>query len=222
MFILKNCLIILLNSNVQRWQLKKKSLKSRFRYVHILLQIYKCKVLPSIGYVRVSKMDGEQKSVEPNPEYGKIDAIIGSYSGEKSALIAILQEIENIYGYLPAWALRYVSEKLGTPMIQVYGVASFYDSFHLKPRGKHLIRVCLGTACYLRGSGRVLEAIEKELGIKDGGTTDDLEFTIQSVRCLGACALAPVMVVGERYFDKMTPTKVGRVLKQIQGKKDDD
>jgi NADH-quinone oxidoreductase subunit E len=152
------------------------------------------------------------------PEYSKVDKIIESYSCEKSSLIAILQEIENLYGYLPAWALRHVSEKLNVPMIQVYSVASFYDAFHLTPQGKQLIRVCLGTACYLRGSARVLEALESELGIKDRETTPDLEFSIQSVRCLGACALAPVMVVGERYFDKMTPTKVHSVLKRVQSK----
>jgi NADH-quinone oxidoreductase subunit E len=156
------------------------------------------------------------------PEYSKVDKIIDGYSCEKSALIAILQEIENLYGYLPAWALRRVSEKLGVPLIQVYGVASFYDAFHLIPRGKHLIRVCLGTACYLRGSARVLETLEGELGIKDGETTPDLEFSLQSVRCLGACALAPVMVVGEQYFDKMTPTKVRSVLKRVQRRDDKD
>ncbi len=149
-------------------------------------------------------------------EYSKVDKIIESYSCEKSALIAVLQEIENSYGYLPAWALRHVSEKLDVPMIQVYGVASFYDAFHLTPRGKHLIRVCVGTACYLRGSARVLEALERELGIKDGETTPDLTFSLQSVRCLGACALAPVMVSGERYFDKMTPTKVRGALKRVR------
>lgn len=159
---------------------------------------------------------------ESIPEYGKVDKILESYSCQKSELITILQEIENLYGYLPAWALRYVSEKLDVPMIQVYGVASFYDAFHLTPRGKHLIRVCLGTACYLRGSARVLEALERELGIKDGETTPDLEFSIQSVRCLGACALAPVMIIDERYFDKMTPSKVSRVLKQVQGKNEKD
>jgi len=160
--------------------------------------------------------------VESIPKYSKVDKIIESYFCEESALIAILQEIENLYGYLPAWALRYVSEKLKVPMIQVYSVASFYDAFHLTPRGKHLIRVCLGTACYLRGSGRVLEALERELGIKDGETTPDLGFSIQSVRCLGACALAPVMIVGERYFDKMTPKKVSNVLKRVQGKNEKD
>ena len=137
-------------------------------------------------------------------------------------MISILQEIENLYGYLPAWALRRVSEKLNVPMIQVYGVASFYDAFHLTPRGKNLIRVCLGTACYLRGSARVLEALERELGIKDGETTPDLTFSLQSVHCVGACALAPVMVVGERYFDKTTPTKVRSVLKRVQSKNEKD
>jgi NADH-quinone oxidoreductase subunit E len=156
------------------------------------------------------------------PEYGKVDKFIESYSCQKSALIMVLQEIENLYGYLPAWALRYVSEKLDVPMIQVYGVASFYDAFRLTPQGKHLIRVCLGTACYLRGSARVLEALERELDIKDGETTPDLEFSLQSVRCLGACALAPVMIIDERYFDKITPTKVSRVLRQVQGKNEKD
>lgn len=167
-------------------------------------------------------MDDAQETAEPVPEYSEVNAIVQSYSREKSALIAILQEIENLYGYLPAWALRHVSEKLDVPMIQVCGVASFYDAFHLTPQGKHLIRVCLGTACYLRGSARVLEAVEKELGIKDGETTPDLEFSIQSVRCLGACALAPVMIIGDRYFDKMTPTKVSGALKRVRGKNEKD
>ena len=153
---------------------------------------------------------------ERTVELDKVDAIILDFSNEKSALIAILQEIENMYGYLPAWTLRHVSEKLEVPLIQVYGVASFYDAFHLTPRGKHLIRVCLGTACYLRGSARILEALESELCIKDGETTPDLKFSIQSVRCLGACALAPVMVVDEHYFDKMTPTKVHSALKRVR------
>lgn len=151
--------------------------------------------------------------MESASEYNKVDEMIEGHSHEKSALIMILQEIENSYGYLPAWTLKHVSEKLSVPMIQIYGVASFYDAFHLTPRGKHLIRVCLGTACYLRGSSRVLESVEKELGVKDGETTSDRTFSLQSVHCVGACALAPVMVVGERYFDKITPTKVRSALK---------
>ncbi len=160
--------------------------------------------------------------MEIAPQYNKIDAIVQRYSAEESALIAILQEIEDLYGYLPAWALRHVSEKLNVPLIQVCGVASFYDGFHLTPRGKNLIRVCLGTACYLRGSGRVLEALEQELCIKDGETTPDLQFSLQSVRCLGACALAPVMVIGDSYFDKVTPAKVKKVLKQVRSRNEKD
>lgn len=167
-------------------------------------------------------MDSTQSSAELFPEYSKVDEIIEGYSYKKSALIAILQGIENLYRYLPAWALRYVSEKLAVPLIQVYGVASFYDAFHLTPRGKHLVRVCLGTACYLRGGARVLEAVEKELGIKERETTPDLEFSIQSVRCLGACALAPVMIIDERYFDKMTSTKTSKVLGQVRSKNGKD
>jgi NADH-quinone oxidoreductase subunit E len=160
-------------------------------------------------------MQGSRAKDGP-PEYDRIDLIIKRCSTDESGLIAILQEIESLFGYLPAWALKHVSEKLSIPLIQVYGVASFYDAFHLTPQGKNLIRVCLGTACYLKGSARVLEALEKELEIKDGETTSDLEFSLQSVRCLGACALAPVMMIGDRYFDKVTPAKVGKVLKQVR------
>ena len=151
-------------------------------------------------------------------EYSKIDNIMKNHSWEESALISILHEIENLYNYLPDWALRHISEKLNIPMIQVYGVASFYDAFHLKPRGKNLIRVCKGTACYLRGATQVFEALERELGIKEGETTRDQKFTLQSVHCVGACALAPVVVIGERYFDKTSPTKLRSVLKRVQKK----
>ena len=147
-------------------------------------------------------------------EHDKIDKIMKNHSWAETALISILHEIENLYNYLPAWALRHVSEKLNIPMIQVYGVASFYDAFHLKPRGKHLIRVCKGTACYLRGATQVFEALERELRIKEGETTLDKKFTLQSVHCVGACALAPVVVIDERYFDKTSPTKIRSVLKR--------
>ena len=149
-------------------------------------------------------------------EYSKIDNIMKNHSWEESALISILHEIENLYNYLPAWALRHISEKLNIPMIQVYGVASFYDAFHLEPRGKHLIRVCKGTACYLRGATQISEALEKELGIKEGETTPDQKFSLQSVRCIGACALAPVVLIDERYFDKASPTKLRSMLKKVE------
>ena len=149
-------------------------------------------------------------------EHSKIDKIMKNHSWKETALISILHEIENLYNYLPAWALKYISEKLNTPLIQVYGVASYYDAFHLKPRGNHHIRVCKGTACYLRGATQIFEELERELGIKEGETTRDQKFTLQAVHCLGACALAPVVVIGERYFDKISPTKLRSILKKVQ------
>jgi len=149
-------------------------------------------------------------------ECSKIDKILKNHSYEESALISILHEIENLYDYLPTWTLRHTSKKLNIPMIQIYGVASFYDAFHLKPRGKHLIRVCKGTACYLRGATQVSEALERELGIKEGETTPDQKFSLQSVHCLGVCALAPVVLIGERYFDKASPKKLRSALKKVQ------
>lgn len=162
------------------------------------------------------------KLSEELSECSKIDNIMKNHSWEESALISVLHEIENLYDYLPAWALRHISEKLNIPMIQVYGVASFYDAFHLKPRGKHLIRVCKGTACYLKGATQVFEALERELGIKEGETTRDQKFSLQTVHCVGACALAPVVVIGERYFDKTSPTKLRSMLKKVQKNNEKD
>jgi NADH-quinone oxidoreductase subunit E len=154
--------------------------------------------------------------VQSVPEYSKVDKIIESYACEKSALIAILQEIENLHGYLPAWALKYVSEKLNVPMTQVYGVASFYKAFHLTPRGKHLIRVCLGTACHVRGGQRVIEELERKLNIEVGETAKDLNFTLERVNCLGCCALGPIVMIDENYYGHMSPAKVGSLIKRFQ------
>lgn len=153
---------------------------------------------------------------ENTAEHRKIDKIMKNHSWEETALISILHEIQTLYNYLPAWVLKYISEKLNIPLIQVYGVASFYDAFHLEPRGNHHIRVCKGTACYLRGATQVFDALERELGIKEGETTKDQEFSLQSVHCVGACALAPVVIIDERYFDKTSPAKLRGVLRRMQ------
>ncbi|HUS99283.1 MAG TPA: NAD(P)H-dependent oxidoreductase subunit E [Candidatus Thermoplasmatota archaeon] len=155
-------------------------------------------------------------------ECSKIDKILKNHSYEESALISILHEIENLYDYLPTWTLRHTSKKLNIPMIQIYGVASFYDAFHLKPRGKHLIRVCKGTACYLKGATQIVEALERELEIKEGETTRDKKFSLQAVHCVGACALAPVIVIDEHYFDKTSPTKLRSMLKKVQKSNEKD
>ena len=153
---------------------------------------------------------------ESVPEYNEVNKIVKRYSCEKSALIVILQEIENLYGYLPAWALQHVSKRLDIPMIQVYGVASFYKAFHLTPRGKHLIRVCLGTACHVRGGQRVIEELKRKLKIEIGETTKDLNFTLERVNCLGCCALGPIVMIDDDYHGHMSSAKVGSLIKQFQ------
>ncbi len=134
----------------------------------------------------------------------------------RAPLIAVLQDINRDLGYLPEPALRYVSRRTKVPLISVYHVATFYKAFSLQPRGKHLIRVCLGTACHVRGAQQVLEAIKGKLQIEPGQTTKDRKFTLETVNCLGTCALAPVVTIGSKYNGNMTPPKVNNVLKPYQ------
>ncbi len=141
-----------------------------------------------------------------------IDKIISKYKVEKGALMPILQSINAEYNYLPEDILRYVAEELNIPLSQIYTIATFYNAFSLTPRGRHLVRVCQGTACHVRGARRVLEAIQKTLGISSGETTKDNRFTLETVRCLGSCALGPVVVVDEDYSGQMSPKKVTSLL----------
>ena len=131
---------------------------------------------------------------------------------QPSDLIPLLQKLQDEYGYLPRPVMEEVPEVTEIPLSRVVGVATFYEQFSLTPRGRHIIRACRGTACHVRGSKRVRTAIEKHLGVGEGETTSDLEFTYETVACLGACALAPVMVVNRDYYGKMTPGKVNAVL----------
>jgi NADH:ubiquinone oxidoreductase subunit E/NAD-dependent dihydropyrimidine dehydrogenase PreA subunit len=145
----------------------------------------------------------------------KLDDIFKLYADEKGVLIPILQDINSSYGYLPGNILRYVSKHLEIPLSQIYNVATFYTAFSLKPRGKHTIKVCQGTACHVRGSRRVLSEIERQLSVVPGGTTDDQQFTLETVNCLGCCAMGPVVMVDEEYH--MTPAdKVEPLLKKYQ------
>ncbi|MEM2868846.1 MAG: NAD(P)H-dependent oxidoreductase subunit E [Thermoplasmata archaeon] len=144
----------------------------------------------------------------------RYDRILERYPEKKGALVPILQDINAEFRYLPEEALRYVSERLGLPLSRVYHVATFFTAFSLKPRGVHTVRVCLGTACHVRGSRRVLETIERRLGIKPGETTPDGLFTLETVNCLGACALGPVVLVDEEYYP-MSPAKVGSLLQKF-------
>jgi NADH-quinone oxidoreductase subunit E len=151
-------------------------------------------------------------------EYDDISAIIQKYGSKQSALISILQEIQDKYRYLPKKSLLLVSEMLGIPVSQMYGVATFYTSFSLIPKGKHLISVCLGTACHVRGAPNISEEIKRNLGIESGETTKDKEFSLETVNCLGACALGPVVVVDGKYHGQMNINKTSSLLKKLKKK----
>jgi NADH-quinone oxidoreductase subunit E len=141
-----------------------------------------------------------------------IEAIIDRFQGDKGQLVSILQDIQAEYYYLPKDALEKVSQILDIPLSQVYSVATFFRAFSLTPRGRHLIKVCLGTACHVRGAARVLEKMERDLGVSRGETTDDLKFTLETVNCVGCCALGPMVMIDEEYFGQMKSDKVKSLL----------
>jgi NADH-quinone oxidoreductase subunit E len=141
-----------------------------------------------------------------------IDGGLKKQLGERESLIAILENIQAKYGYLPENALRKTAEETGRSLVDIYGVATFYRAFSLKPRGRHLISACLGTACHVRGGPVVAGEIEKQLGVKPGQTTSDKEFTFETVNCLGACALGPIVVVDGRYFSNVDTSKVKPII----------
>ncbi|GAW28781.1 MULTISPECIES: NADH-quinone oxidoreductase subunit NuoE [unclassified Carboxydocella] len=145
-----------------------------------------------------------------------ISRLIEKYRGSDGGLIPLLQEAQDQVGYLPREVLEQIAAGLGLSLAKVLGVATFYSQFHLEPRGKNIIRICMGTACHVRGAPAVLAALEKELGIKPGETTPDLQFTLESVACIGACGLAPVITVNDDTHGKMTPEKVTEVLAQYR------
>ena len=144
----------------------------------------------------------------------KVTQVLQKHRYDKSLLVDILQDTQAEIGYLPKEALEEVSRGLEIPQSRVYSVATFFKAFSLKPRGRHLINVCMGTACHVRGSAKVLEKIQQELKLKTGETTSDLKFTLETVNCVGACALGPMVIVGEDYHGEMTPEGVVAVLKQ--------
>ena len=146
----------------------------------------------------------------------KVNTIINKYNGDKGQLVSILQDIQTEYYYLPQKALARVSENMAIPLSEVYSLATFFKAFSLEPRGRHLINVCLGTACHVRGAVRLLEKIERSLGIKRGETTKDHNFTLETVNCMGACALGPVMKIDEDYFGQMSTNKVDPLLAKFK------
>lgn len=142
----------------------------------------------------------------------EIDAIAAKYKNEKSYIICMLHDIQAKHRYLPEKVLNDLAKKLDIPPIQIYRIATFYKAFSLKPKGKHLVRVCLGTACHMRGGLRILETLERKLGVRAGETTLDRKFTLERVNCLGCCALGPVIVVDDEYNGKVTSAKAEKII----------
>ena len=147
-------------------------------------------------------------------EFEKLDAILEKYRESKGTLIPILQEVQNVYGYLSKEVLIHIAQKTQIPISQIYGVATFYSQFHLNPRGKHIIRVCQGTACHVRGGAKILAALEELLEVNAGETTRDLNFTLETVACIGACGLAPVLTVNEEVYGRLTVDDVDGILEK--------
>jgi NADH-quinone oxidoreductase subunit E len=145
-----------------------------------------------------------------------VDEIIEKHGYQEASLIGILQDVQGKMNYLPRKALMQVAKRLSIPLTRIYEVATFYKAFSLEPRGKYSIQVCLGTACHVRGGVRVLDYLENRLDVKAGGTTKDMAFTLQSVNCLGACALGPIMVINKKYYGKINTNKIESILKKYQ------
>jgi NADH-quinone oxidoreductase subunit E len=145
-----------------------------------------------------------------------VTSIIRKYRGDKSQLVSILQDIQGEYNYLPKVAMEKVSKKMNIPISRVYDVATFFKAFSLKARGKHIVNVCLGTACHVRGGNLILDSLERQLGVKAGESTADYNFTLQSVNCMGCCATGPVVKIDDEYFGHMTNDKVEPMLNKYR------
>ena len=145
-----------------------------------------------------------------------IDEILERYPEHPEYLIFLLQDVQEEFGYISSKNMEIICNHINVPLSQAYSVATFYHSFRLEPKGEHEIRVCLGTACYLKGSQRIVEEIQRRIGVSPGCTSDDMRFTLETVNCLGACALAPVIVVDEEYQSNTTANKLEKLLKVLQ------
>jgi len=151
------------------------------------------------------------------PDYRELDRIIGEeFGSDKENLIMMMQAIQRRYNYLPGPSLVYLSEKIGVPLSRIYGIATFYATFSLEPRGRNLITVCLGTACHVRGANRVHERIREDLHIRDGQTTEDRRFTLESVRCIGCCSLGPVVKINEDVHGRLSPDEAVKIMDKYE------
>ena len=145
-------------------------------------------------------------------KFAELQMVIEEYIVQEGTLIPILHKAQEIYGYLPLEVQNYIAEQLGIPITDIYGVATFYSQFTLKPKGKYKIGICMGTACYVKGAQKVLDKLQEVLNIKVGDSTDDGKFTLEATRCLGACGLAPVMVINDQVYGRLTPNDIEGII----------
>ncbi len=154
---------------------------------------------------------------EEEIDLGPANKVIDKFLTMKGALMPVLQEIQEEYGYIPEPTVHLVAERLNVYTSQIYGVLTFYAQFHLEPRGKYIIRVCMGTACHVKGAGRLADTLEDRLGIGHAQTTEDLKFTVEHVACIGACGMAPVIMVNDATFGSLSVQKLDEVIVKYQG-----
>jgi len=167
--------------------------------------------IPQPEEKEIVKPELEQKDLE------KITKLMGNNKNGRRTLVPLLQDTNAEYRYLPENILKYISDELDIPLSQIYSIATFYNAFSLTPRGRYVISVCLGTACHVRGGQKIMESLERDLGIKVSQTTSDLNFTLEAVHCLGCCGLAPVVTIGDDLYGKMNQVKIQKTIKKYKG-----
>lgn len=167
--------------------------------------------------MRIARINVEKYTSDPDPvNLELIDPLIMKYKGKKGNMIPLLQGTQEIYGYLPRLAFEKIAAETGLNLSEMFGVATFYSQFRMKPVGKHIIKVCHGTACHVQNAKEISEALEEALKIKDGETTEDRFYTLESVACLGCCSLAPVMMIGDQTYGKLTGNEATKIIKNIR------
>jgi len=167
--------------------------------------------------MRIARINIAQNITDPDPvNLELIDPLIRKYKGKKGNMIPLLQGTQEIYGYLPRVAFEKIASETGLNLSEMFGVATFYSQFRLKPGGKHIIKVCHGTACHVQNAKEISEALEEALKIRNGETTEDRFFTLESVACLGCCSLAPVMMIVDQTYGKLTGNEAMKIVKNIR------